>query len=82
MGASGMPAPSEVISPLIAVWVNGEPKEVPAGQSIAELLDVLEVARDRVAVELNKCLVRRRDWQQTAVTPGSYVEIVEFVGGG
>jgi sulfur carrier protein len=77
-----MPAPTEVSSAFISVSVNGHPREIPSGQTVAQLLDFLGIAGDRVAVELNKSIVRKRDWQQTAVAPGSYVEIVEFVGGG
>jgi thiamine biosynthesis protein ThiS len=33
-------------------------------------------------VELNKSIVRKRDWDATLVTGGSQVEVVEFVGGG
>ena len=69
-------------SPTIEVTVNGEPKTVPPGQSVSQLLDTLAIGSDRVAVELNKILVRKSDWQQTTVVHGSQVEIVEFVGGG
>lgn len=69
-------------APLIEVTVNGEPKRVPSGESVAALLDSLDIASDRVAVELNKSIVRKRDWQQTTVPNGSAIEIVEFVGGG
>ena len=67
---------------LIEVTVNGEPKRVPSGESVAALLDSLHIASERVAVELNKSIVRKRDWQQTTVPNGSAIEIVEFVGGG
>jgi thiamine biosynthesis protein ThiS len=66
----------------IQVTINGESRSVPPGQSIAELLNLLAIASDRVAIELNKSLVRKRDWQQTTVFHGSQIEIVEFVGGG
>jgi thiamine biosynthesis protein ThiS len=33
-------------------------------------------------VELNKTLIRKRDWSATTISQGSQVEIVEFVGGG
>jgi thiamine biosynthesis protein ThiS len=66
----------------IQVTINGEPKAVPPDQSVAALLNWLAIASDRVAVELNKSLVRKRDWQQTTVVHGSQIEIVEFVGGG
>jgi len=66
----------------IQVTINGEPKAIPPHQSVAALLDWLAIGSDRVAVELNKSLVRKRDWEQTPVSSGSDIEIVEFVGGG
>jgi thiamine biosynthesis protein ThiS len=66
----------------ISVVINGEPREVPAHQCVAALLDWLNVASDRVAVELNKSIVRKRDWAETKVGKGAQIEIVEFVGGG
>jgi len=64
------------------ISVNGELKEVPVGQSVAALLDWLSVGVDRVAVELNRSIVRKRDWEGTMLSDGSQIEIVEFVGGG
>ena len=69
-------------SPAIQITINGEPKAVPPQQSVAALLNWLAIGSDRVAVELNKSLVRKRDWEQTPVLSGSEIEIVEFVGGG
>ncbi len=46
------------------------------------LLDWLKIGSDRVAVELNKSIVRKRDWERTLLSDGSQIEIVEFVGGG
>ena len=66
----------------IEVLVNGERREVPPEQSVSALLKWLQIPSDRVAVELNKKLVRKRDWDQTVVPHASQVEIVEFVGGG
>ncbi len=64
------------------VTVNGEARRVRSGESVAALLEALDIASDRVAVELNKSIVRKRDWSQTTVPNGSKIEIVEFVGGG
>ncbi len=69
-------------SKTIKVMINGEFREVPANQCVAALLDWLNVPSDRVAVELNKSIVRRRDWETADVGDGARVEIVEFVGGG
>lgn len=66
----------------IRVTLNGQAMDVPAHQSVAALLSCLKVASERVAVELNRSIVRKRDWDRTAVPNGSQIEIVEFVGGG
>ena len=67
---------------LITIWINGDPRIVPSNQSLSALLHHLELPSDRIAVEMNKSIVRARDWETTAVPDGSRVEIVEFVGGG
>ncbi len=64
------------------IFVNGERKSVPAELTVSGLLTSLEIRPDRVAVELNKSLVRKRNWEQTPVPNGSQIEIVQFVGGG
>ena len=67
---------------MIDVVINGETRPVPADQSIEQLLALLEIPADRVAVELNKGIVRKRDWHNVPVAAGAKLEIVEFVGGG
>ena len=66
----------------IRVYINGEPRQVPAERSVAALLATLEIPAERVAIELNKAIVRKREWESTLVGEGAQVEIVEFVGGG
>ncbi len=66
----------------INVLINGESREVPANQCVAALLDWLSVPSDRVAIEMNKSIVRKRDWGAAEVASGARIEIVEFVGGG
>ena len=55
---------------------------VPEGRTLAQILAWLEIAPDRVAVELNRRIVRRPEWDETTVGPGVALEIVQFVGGG
>ncbi len=64
------------------ISVNGERLHAPAGSNITSLLHFLNIQTDRVAVELNKSLVRKRDWSATQVPSGAQLEVVEFVGGG
>ncbi len=67
---------------MISITLNGEPKQVPAGLSVATLLSDLGVASFGVAVERNRAVVRRADHPHTAIEPGDVIEIVQFVGGG
>lgn len=55
---------------------------MPQGLSVTGLLEHLQVDLGRVAVELNRSLVRKRDWAQTVVEANALVEVVHFVGGG
>ena len=66
----------------IEIVVNGEPQTVPASQTVRGILAALGVEADRVAIELNRTIVRKHDWDTTEVANGSTLEIVQFVGGG
>ena len=66
----------------IEIVVNGEPRAVPAGQRLPDLLRFLDIDPSRVAVELNHRIVRKNEWGATAVEAGARLEIVQFVGGG
>jgi len=62
--------------------INGEERQFMREMSLAELLDQLGMKPDRVAVELNREIVRRDHWAATALRDGDRLEIVHFVGGG
>lgn len=64
------------------VTVNGETRSVPAGLTLAGLLDWLGIDRARVAVEMNRQIVRQGQWDTVEVGGGAQLEIVQFVGGG
>jgi thiamine biosynthesis protein ThiS len=64
------------------IQVNGEWRDIPAGLSVLGLLEHLELAPERVAVELDRRIVRQPDWAATPLQEGSTLEIVQFVGGG
>ena len=66
----------------VEVVVNGEPRGVPLGLTLLELLGLLQVDPQRVAVELNRRIVRQPDWGRTPVDEGAVLEVVHFVGGG
>ena len=66
----------------IEIVVNGERHTTAEGQTVLGLLQQLQLDPARVAVELNREIVRKPDWPTTPVPPGSQVEVVQFVGGG
>lgn len=66
----------------IAIVLNGEPRRVPAGQTVAGLVAALGLVRGRVAVERNRAIVPMSAWENHVLAAGDEVEIVHFVGGG
>ena len=62
--------------------MNGEPKRVPEGLDVERLLAWLAVDPSRVAVELNREIVRKTEWSAAMVREGAQIEVVWFVGGG
>ena len=66
----------------VDVIVNGEIRQVPEGADLIALLTELSLPSQRVAVEINKVVVRRTDWASQQLHDGDRVEIVHFVGGG
>ncbi len=66
----------------IEIAINGEIRSTAGGQTIRQLLESLELDPARVAVELDRRIVKPRDWESTAIVGGARLEIVQFVGGG
>jgi thiamine biosynthesis protein ThiS len=67
---------------MIEITVNGEPQTAPEGQTILGLLQQLELDPARVAVELERRIVKQPYWPETVLHTGAELEIVQFVGGG
>ena len=66
----------------ISVQVNGEPRTIPAGGSIADMLRAIGLDPRKVAVERNLEIVPRSTYAATPVADGDRIEIVTFIGGG
>ena len=64
------------------VFINGETKEIADEMNLIELLVKFSLPRERVAVELNQAVVRKKDWETIRVKDSDKIEIVHFVGGG
>lgn len=61
--------------------INGEKKNLEC-EKVLELLDVLNLDKDIVAVELNKNIVHRDKFSNTRLKDNDKLEIVKVVGGG
>ncbi len=66
----------------IDLIVNGAPKTVPTGTTVAGLIALLGLADRRVAVERNREIIPRAQHATTALATGDHLELVTFVGGG
>jgi len=64
------------------IQLNGERYELPDGQSVADLLQRLELTGRRLAVELNRDIVPRSQHAATVLAEGDQVEVVHAIGGG
>ena len=61
--------------------VGGRSHDVPEGTTVTALLQQSKLTPDKVAVEVNRRLVRSAKYD-TPLKAGDEVEIVTFVGGG
>jgi sulfur carrier protein len=67
---------------MIEIVVNGDPRSLPEGLTLLGLLRELELEPTRVAIELDRRIVKQGEWAGTVLQPGAKLEIVQFVGGG
>jgi len=63
------------------ITINGQ-EQTSDPITLAQLIEHLGMKQDRVAVELNRNIVPRTQWQETNLSEGDKLEIVHFVGGG
>lgn len=68
----------------LTLTVNGDPFELAAGSTIADLVGtVTEGGSGRgVAVAVDRCVVPRSEWATTPARAGSQVEVVTAAAGG
>lgn len=67
---------------MIAIVVNGEPRSVDPGMTLAALAKSLGLNPEKIAVERNREIVPRSTLADVALAAGDEIEIVHFVGGG
>lgn len=70
------------MSGTIDVVINGQPKTLNQGSTVATLIGELGLAGKPVAVERNREVVPRALHASTLLAAGDRLEVVTFVGGG
>ncbi|HEY1699341.1 MAG TPA: sulfur carrier protein ThiS [Trebonia sp.] len=65
----------------VTVTVNGEPREVPPGTTVAQVVETLTTVRGGIAAAVNGEVVPRRGWSR-ALADRDEVEVVTAVQGG
>jgi sulfur carrier protein len=64
------------------VTVNGEPRELPPGATVANLVADLSAQPRGVAVAIDGEVVPRGQWDDTDLPDGARVEVVAAIQGG
>jgi sulfur carrier protein len=67
---------------MIQVTLNGEKTEIPEKLSLQDFVAHFRFPGERIAIEHNREIVKRKDWASVEVRSGDTIEIVHFVGGG
>jgi sulfur carrier protein len=68
----------------VLITLNGEPRKLPAGATVAHVVDLLDVATPArgVAVAVNGEVVSRGRWDDTELPDGARIEVVAAIQGG
>ena len=75
-------APAVASDAQIRISVNGELQTLPSDSTVRELLARFEVDPTAVAVERNRQIVPKTDFDSVRLADGDQLEVVTFVGGG
>ncbi len=64
------------------IYLNGEAQTLSSNLSIQDLVNTLDLAGKRFALELNQAILPRSLYMQTPLNDGDRIEIIHAVGGG
>jgi thiamine biosynthesis protein ThiS len=74
---------TEAVAEAVVLTVNGDQRRVPAGWSLADLLESLKLDARTVVIERNGTILRdRSSFASVGLAADDSLEIVHFVGGG
>lgn len=82
MGGGHAKKGEEMGPKVMEITLNGKTHAADGTETVAELLERLEVRGKRVAVMINDSIVRKDAYGATRIAPGDRVEVIHMVGGG
>jgi thiamine biosynthesis protein ThiS len=66
----------------VKIILNGEDYLVKKDQSIVDLIEMLDLDIEKIAIEKNLEIVLPADFKNTQIQTNDRIEIVSFIGGG
>ncbi|HKL26937.1 MAG TPA: sulfur carrier protein ThiS [Desulfuromonadales bacterium] len=66
----------------MTITLNGKPREIADGMTVAGLLQELRIEQKQVVVERNAAILPKQRYAEETLAEGDILEIVHFVGGG
>jgi thiazole synthase len=66
----------------IHIHINGESRQIQRSQSIESLLKILHLNKNNLAIEINRVIISKSDYNSTIIKPNDRIEVVNFIGGG
>lgn len=66
----------------VQIVLNGQPRRLEPGTTLAGLVATLDLSGSRMAVEINEEVIPRSEYPEHVLGDGDRVEIVHAVGGG
>ena len=66
----------------IKIRLNGKNKSIAQGYTLNELINNLNIPIQKVAIELNKEIINKKNINKIKLKNDDIIEIVHFIGGG
>ena len=67
---------------MIIIILNGEVYQLAQGQTLAGLVDALQLSGQAIAVAVNRQIIARAQWQDQLLQAQDKVDVVRAIGGG
>jgi sulfur carrier protein len=67
---------------MVEIYLNGEAKQVVAHLTLGQLIELLALPPQAMAVAVNRNVVPRKQWDGVFVKHGDQIDIVRAIGGG